>query len=109
MRALALFLALLMPAPGLAAVYSVASRVSVTGDEVSLADLVPGAPAEWAGVALGRAPRPGGERNLNREWVLQRAQQVGAEVLLDVPADVVLTRPGRQLSGDEVVAAVAQA
>jgi len=89
--------------------YAVAPRVSVAAEEVTLADLVPGAPASWAQVALGRAPRPGGERVLSGAWVLQRARQVGAAGALSVPDDVVLERGGREVGRDEVVRAVEQA
>jgi flagella basal body P-ring formation protein FlgA len=92
-----------------AARYPVASHVSVAGERVTLADLVPEAPAEWQQVALGRSPRPGGERVLAREWVLQRAQQVGAGDALELGGDVVVSRPGGVVDREAVVAAVEQA
>mgnify|MGYP005841105581 CR=1 FL=1 len=89
--------------------YRVAPRVSVAAEDVTLADLVPGAPAGWTQVALGRAPRPGSERVVSGAWVLQRARQVGAEGLLLVPEEVVLVRGGRDISREEVEGAVEQA
>jgi len=103
-RALALVLAILLP--GAASSFSVPPRVSVEAGDVTLADLVPGAPEEWANVALGRAPRPGGERVLSGAWVLQRARQVGAESALEVPDEVVLLRLGDEVSREEMVQAV---
>lgn len=110
MRALAPILAAaLLAASAAQGGYAVAPRVSVAAEEVTLADLVPGAPASWAQVALGRAPRPGSERVLSGAWVLQRARQVGADAALTVPDDVVLERGGREVRRDEVVRAVEQA
>ncbi len=110
MRVLALLLAAaLLAASSAQGGYAVAPRISVAAEEVTLADLVPGAPASWAQVALGRAPRPGSERILSGAWVLQRARQVGADAALTVPDDVVLERGGREVGRDEVVRAVEQA
>jgi flagella basal body P-ring formation protein FlgA len=97
--------------PALAQVssYRVAPRVTVAAEDVTLADLVPGAPSGWTQVALGRAPRPGSERVLSGAWVLQRARQVGAEGLLHVPEDVVLVRGGREIAREDVEEAVARA
>ncbi|MEW6489401.1 MAG: flagellar basal body P-ring formation chaperone FlgA [Thermodesulfobacteriota bacterium] len=89
--------------------YRVAPRVSVAAEDVTLADLVPGAPRGWTQVALGRAPRPGSERVLSGAWVLQRARQVGAEGLLLVPEDVVLVRGGRDIAREDVEEAVERA
>ena len=101
--ALTLVLILAMPLTGHAR-YLVAGHVSVTGERVTLADLVPDAPAGWQQVALGRSPRPGGELILAREWVLQRAQQVGAEDALELVGDVVVSRPGSVVDRDAVTA-----
>lgn len=88
---------------------AVAERVAVSADEVTLADLVPAAPAAWARVALGRAPRPGGQRVLAREWVLARAREAGAADLLSVPESVVLTRGAATVDRGAVVQAVEEA
>jgi flagella basal body P-ring formation protein FlgA len=88
--------------------YTVADRVEVEGEDLTLADLVPEAPVEWARVALGRAPRPDGERTLNREWILRRARQVGAQDQLEVPEAVVVTRPGTHVRREDIVTAVEQ-
>lgn len=101
--ALTLVLTLALPLVGHAR-YLVASHVSVAGERVTLADLVPDAPAAWQQVALGRSPRPGDERVLAREWVLQRAQQVGAEDALELVGDVVVSRPGSVVDRDAVTA-----
>ncbi|MDF1555175.1 MAG: flagellar basal body P-ring formation chaperone FlgA [Deferrisomatales bacterium] len=106
--ALTLVLTLALPLAGHAR-YLVASHVSVAGERVTLADLVPDAPAGWQQVALGRSPRPGDERVLAREWVLQRAQQVGAEDVLELGGDVVVSRPGGVVDREAVIAAVEQA
>ena len=105
MRTLALMLAVLLPGAA-AGSFSVAPRVTVDAGEVTLADLVSGAPEDWTRVTLGRSPRPGGERVLSGAWVLQRARQVGAEKDLEVPEVVVLVRPGDDVSREEVVQAV---
>jgi len=107
-RTLALAVALLLPGAAVAAI-PIAPRIVVGAEAVSLADLVSDAPAAWAQVALGPAPRPGGERALSGAWVLQRARQVGAEDQLEVPEDVVLFRPGDEVSRDEMVQAVERA
>lgn len=104
----ALVLCLALPATGLAE-YLVASRISVDTERVTLADLVPDAPANWQKVALGRSPRPGSERVLDRAWVLQRARQVGAEGELSLEGDVVVSRPGLQVGRQEVIDAVERA
>ncbi len=101
--ALTLVLTLALPLAGHAR-YLVASHVVVTGERVTLANLVPDAPADWQQVALGRSPRPGGELVLAREWVLQRAQQVGAEDALELVDDVVVSRPGGEADRDAVIA-----
>lgn len=106
MKSLVVSLLLLAALPSSAAAFEIPSRVSVVEEKVSLADLVPGAPASWRDVALGRAPRPGGERVLGREWILQRARQVGAEEKIQIAGDVTLTRPGREVSREEVIQAV---
>lgn len=108
MRTLTLAVTLLTTAPAFAG-YAVSPRVSVNHEEVTLADLVPGAPVEWSKVALGRAPRPGGERTLPREWLLRRAEQARARDALDVSGDVVLTRPGQSVARENVVRAVEEA
>lgn len=100
---------LALAAPAAASPYRVAPRVPVAAEEVTLADLVSGAPRGWAQVALGRAPRPGSERVLSGAWVLQRARQVGADGLLDVPEDVVLVRAGREVAREDVEQAVMRA
>ncbi len=105
MRALTTLALVLLAAPALA-VTAVAPRIAVEVDEVTLSDLVPGAPAAWARVALGRAPRPGGERILSGAWVLKQARQVGADALLQVPEAVVLTRAAADLGREELIAAV---
>lgn len=87
----------------------VAERVAVSSEEVTLADLVPDAPAAWSRVALGKAPRPGGQRVLNREWVLARARDAGADRALDVPETVILTRSGAAVEREAVVLAVESA
>ena len=92
-----------------AANWTVPARVSVASEDVALADLVERAPARWAAVALGKAPSPGGQRILNRDWVLQRAREVGAEGSIDMPEAVVLTRPGRLVERDDVIRAVEEA
>lgn len=92
---------------GTHAAYSVAPRVIVAGERVTLADLVTDAPPAWQEVALGRSPRPGAERVLAREWVLQRARQVDAA--LELSGDVVVSRPGRAVAREEVIAAVEEA
>lgn len=88
---------------------TVAERIRVSSDDVTLADLVPSAPAAWARVALGRAPRPGGERVLNREWVLARARTAGAAETLDLPESVVLTRAAAVVDREALTAAVEEA
>ncbi len=107
MRRLALLLLVALASP--TAAFQIPARVSVTDGEVSLADLTPDAPASWQNVALGRAPRPGGERTLSREWILQRARQVGAEGRIEVEGDVTLTRPGREVAREEIVRTVQEA
>jgi flagella basal body P-ring formation protein FlgA len=89
--------------------YPVATHVSVSAERVTLADLVPGAPTEWRQVALGRSPRPGDERVLAREWVLQRARQVNAEGELDLSGDVVVSRSGYAVDRQAVIDAVERA
>ncbi|GAB4263497.1 MAG: hypothetical protein Kow0092_14460 [Deferrisomatales bacterium] len=86
--------------------YAVPATVTVDREELTLADLVPEAPAGWEAVALGRAPRPLGERVLDRQWLLRRASQVGAESELQIPARVVVRRPGQEVARDRVVEAV---
>ena len=46
---------------------------------------------------------------LAREWVLQRAQQVGAADVLELVGDVVVSRPGGVVDRKAVIAAVEQA
>lgn len=108
MNSLALaVIAVLLPAVAAAAPRTpVSERIAVSGDEVTLADLVPGAPAAWGRVALGKAPLPGGQRVLNRDWVLARARSAGADSTLDLPETVVLTRAGQTVEREAVVRAV---
>ncbi|NTU60704.1 MAG: hypothetical protein HGA98_06560, partial [Deltaproteobacteria bacterium] len=111
MSPLVLAVAALLALPAFAAsaaerTWTVPARVMVTCDDLKLADLVDDAPASWSDVALGQAPRPGGERSLNRAWVLQRARSVGAEQRLQLPDTVVVARAGRALGRDEVERAV---
>lgn len=108
MKPLVVLLLVALAGPASAA-HPVASRISIDADQVTLADLSPDAPAAWSRVALGRAPRPGGVRTLDREWILQRARQVGAEEDLDLAGDVVLERPGQTVGRDDVVRAVTDA
>jgi len=107
MRALtlALTLILLAAAPSGAAV-RVPPRVEVDTDTVTLADLVPGAPAGWAAVRLGPAPRPGRTRTLEAAWIRQRARAVGAADRLALPERVVVERPGARVGRDALVEAV---
>jgi flagella basal body P-ring formation protein FlgA len=84
----------------------VADRVAVSAEDVTLADLVTDAPSAWSGVALGKAPRPGSQRVLNRDWVLARARTVGADAALDLPETVVLTRGSATVEREAVVRAV---
>ena len=106
--ALTLILTLVLPLAAQAR-YPVASRVSVAGERITLADLVPDAPVAWKQVALGRSPRPGGELVLAREWVLQRARQVDAAGDLDMDGDVTVTRPGQVVDRAAVIEAVERA
>lgn len=108
-RFLTVALLLSLPAWGVEKTWNVPSRVSVTCDELKLADLVTGAPAGWEEVALGQGPRPGGERVLNRAWILQRAKEVGADKNLEVPETVTVARAGRALAREEVERAVEEA
>ncbi len=103
MRALVLAVFLLVALPAAAAV-RLPARVQVDADELTLADLAPGAPAEWAAVRLGPAPRPGQRRTLEAAWVRRRAATVGAE--LELPAAIVVERPGRRVERAELVEAV---
>lgn len=89
--------------------WTVENRVVVETEDVSLADLVDKAPEEWEEVALGKAPGPGRERTLRRAWVLSRARIVDAQNSLSLPEEVVLARPGRQLTSHEVKRAVQDA
>ncbi len=109
MRTRMLLAALLLCPPAWGELYEVAARVSVDADLLTLADLAPEAPEGWRAVALGRAPRPGGERVLQRDWVLQRARQVGGAEALEVPEQIVVSRPGRAVEREDVVAAVREA
>lgn len=111
MFALAVVLALFtaLPARGGEPTWTVAPRVTVGADDLRLSDLVSGAPASWSSVALGKSPRPGSERTLNRAWILQRAREVGADRLLDAPETVVVARAGRTIDREEVVRAVEEA
>lgn len=91
------------------ATYDVAPRICVESENVTLADLVPGAPTGWAKVNLGRAPSPGRERTLSRAWVRQKAGLVGAQDEIQVPDEVVLTRPGQGVDRERLVEAVRSA
>lgn len=89
--------------------WKVEDRVTVETDDVSLADLVDEAPEKWETVALGKAPGPGKERTLRRAWILSRARSVKAQDFLILPDEVVLVRPGREISREEVERAVQDA
>ncbi len=84
----------------------VPERVEVRSEALTLADLVPDAPASWARVRLGPAPRPGRQRVLSGAWVRQRAGTVGAADELELPDRIVVERPGREIGREELVRAV---
>jgi len=104
----AVLLAHLIVLPALAG-YAVAPRISVESETVTLADIVPGAPIEWAKVRLGRGPGPAREVTLSRAWILQKARQVGAQDQIEVPAEVVLARPGQEVDRGRFSNAVEEA
>lgn len=84
-------------------------EVSVRGDSVTLADVIPGGPAAFAKVLLGASPRPGGTAKFGAAFVRAKAAaQVDASGL-EIPEVVVVSRPGRELTREEVEAAVVSA
>ena len=87
----------------------VPERVEVRSETLTLADLVPDAPASWARVRLGPAPRPGRHRVLSGAWVRQRAGTVGAAEELELPDQIVLERPGREIGRERLVRAALEA
>ncbi len=76
--------------------------VEVGGDRVLLSDVLPGAPAEAAGVVLTRAPAPGQSLTIPVSAIAEAAGKVGL-ALAEIPARVVqVHRPGRRIARAEI-------
>lgn len=84
----------------------VLAECEVYSDSVTLADVVENAPAGFDRVVLGASPRPGRTVKYNAEWVRAKAANVTDVAALEVPEVVLVTRPGRDLTREEVEAAV---
>jgi flagella basal body P-ring formation protein FlgA len=72
-------LALSFAFAGLTATASAETVVTVSGRNVRVADLDPGAPAELADIELGRAPPPGGSRIVTKKEVTDLVRAAGAD------------------------------
>ncbi len=102
----ALVLSVLVASPAVAGA-DAPLRVTVQGDTLLLAQVVPGVADRWADVSLGPAPRPGRHRTLSASWIRRRAEQAGATIDASVVPDrVVVERPGSRIGRAQVVDAV---
>ena len=74
-------------------------EIQVTGPRVTLAEIVPSAPASVATADLGPAPAPGGSRFVTQEELRTAASGAPAKVIAALPAAVRVVRKMKKLTG----------
>jgi len=107
-----LLLSLLAALSGITATADAAApaRVSVLGDRILIADLLPGAPVEIGALDFGPAPQPGHSRWLSRGEIRRRLHQAMVHVpRLRIPRRIQVGRPAQRLSEPQLRRLVQQA
>jgi hypothetical protein len=75
----------------------------ISGGRIELHEVLPGAPAELAGVDLGASPPPGSSRVLTREQLKQQITQAGFDPApLDIPQLTRVQAAGKRWSATEL-------
>lgn len=77
-------------------------EIQVTGPRVTLAEIVPSAPASVATADLGPAPAPGGSRFVTQEELRTAASGAPAKVIAALPAAVRVVRKMKKLTAADV-------
>jgi flagella basal body P-ring formation protein FlgA len=88
---------------------SVKGEVVVEGAEVTLADVIEGAPVTWHRVQLGSSPRPGRTTEISGKWIERKAAKVTDTSKLHFPTKVSVTRVGQLVKSEDVERAVIEA